>query len=457
MINIPPIKSSPVIKSELIADVSKVWRVGQILNATVQQGGKAESTVLIQLGGSVLEAKTPINLQTGQGIQLMVKSVSENQPGKLPLLTILSPEVAKAELGAMAAKKLGQFIAIQQSFSLLQNVSQNLLAANVQQRGLPKSLKILLQNMQSNLQLSSENINGPQLKQQLLNSGIFLEAKLLNEAGLNNANNTGLSGDFKFQLLAIRLELFNLLSVSQKGAGQAVSASSLSELQLLLQSSTNVAELIKFLSAGLSKSSLSQITELLSKQMVEAPVDEKLQQIEQTLRRIIEQQPQINQRELVEQLRFRLQLLDLSQMVEQSISKLTSLQLQPLGRDADNLVLLLFNLVFKSRDEQFDIKFRIEEENKSELQEKSWRVILDFEFNTLGKVQSVISLKGSQFSGQFYAEKQSTANKVEQLLPLLHMSLAKAGFAVSGISVERRMPNEEVNIKSRISILDEKA
>lgn len=74
MINIPPIKPSSSMPSELISRVSETLRVGQVLSATTQRGGDAMSKVLIQLGEHTLQAKTPVRLETGQEIKLLVKA-----------------------------------------------------------------------------------------------------------------------------------------------------------------------------------------------------------------------------------------------------------------------------------------------------------------------------------------------------------------------------------------------
>ncbi|MDH5736124.1 MAG: hypothetical protein OEY87_08390, partial [Gammaproteobacteria bacterium] len=85
MINIPPIKPRTDIKSDILSDITKTWKVGQVLNATVEKGGKPLDTILLRLGQHLLESRTPITLKDGETIQLVVK-----QMGIEPLLGIKS-------------------------------------------------------------------------------------------------------------------------------------------------------------------------------------------------------------------------------------------------------------------------------------------------------------------------------------------------------------------------------
>lgn len=65
MINIPPVPANTEIRGPLIPDVTKAWKLGQLLNATVARDASANDTVLIRMGLTTLEAKTPIPLRAG--------------------------------------------------------------------------------------------------------------------------------------------------------------------------------------------------------------------------------------------------------------------------------------------------------------------------------------------------------------------------------------------------------
>ena len=469
MINIPPIKSSTPVKPEILAEVTKTWRVGQILNATTQQGGDALSKVLIQVGQHTLEAKTPVALQTGQDIKLLVKTSS----GQLPILSILSPQVTGTNQSVntgsttdinQASSKLRQFIAVQQSFSQLQQLSQSLLKLNISQLKLPQSLKTELLNIQNTLNIDSKKITPSQLKNHILNSGVFLESKLLKQFSITPAqlktSNT-LNNDFKFQLLTIKAELdkINLPVTNQHLNPKTLTTQQVNQLKTDIQNIGNKpVEIINRLISTLPRPLIIQLTNILATPSTDTPVSKDLELISQTLLKTTNTAQSTNHNNLIEQLRSRLMLLDLGQQVEQSISKITSLQLQPLSREADGLVLLLFNLIFKDSHEHFDLSFRIQEDDDSSTTDnESWKITLNFNFKTLGQVKSNIHLIDNQVSTVFFTELSSTAEKIQPLLPLLERGFKQAGLEVLSLDVVKGLTTDPKVIDSNINLLDEKA
>ena len=473
MINIPPIKQSSTVKADVIADVTRTWKVGQVLSATTQQGGQALSNVLIRVGQHTIEAKTPITLQNGQEVKLLVKSLSENQLNnqitRLPLLSIIEASPVLPEVNKLAAIKLRQFIAVQQSFSQLQQLANGLLTLKPGAEKLPSALKNLLNTLQQTIQINTKNLSPAQLKQQIFNSGIFLESKILNLQSQQNSGNkaeNSLMHDFKYQLLTIKSELAALTPVKNQAGAMQLTPQRLDQLHTLIKqtgsnlSNTGISELTDKLIALLPKTSLIQISHLLAGLKPDAVISNDVQALARALINTLQQQSGGNQKtsQLQEQLHFRLMLLDLNQQIEQSISKITSLQLQPMSRESDNLVLLLFNLVFKDSHDRFDIDFRIQQENdKTDPDEEGWLVTLSFNFNTLGKVQSKIHLVGNHVSSVFHTELSDTAEKITQLLPLLESGLKKTGLNIINLSVDNNLLDDKPFISNQVNLLDEKA
>lgn len=472
MINIPPIKSSTSVKAELIPDVTRTWKVGQILSATTERGGEALSKVLIRVGQHTLEAKTPVPLQTGQDVKLLVKTLADNQAMKLPLLSILAADIEPAgKTGTLATTKLRQFIAIQQSFSQLHTLAQNLFTNKSFNDKLPAAIKTELAHLLNTLPIKAESINSAQLKQLILNSGIFFESKLLSQIKNPESqfkNSSSLINDFKFQLLSIKSRLSQLIptpaATQQNLTPETIQQ--ITQLQTLIQQNNihltknNAAELINKLVSILPKQSLAQISTLLASPIPHTQTADKIEALTQNLIQLIQQQsqPQKTQDNILDQLRFRLMLLDLGQQVDQSISKLTSLQLQPLSREGDNLVFILFNLIFKDSHQQFDVNFRIQQEDEKAGSEKdSWQISLTFNFKSLGKVQSNIHLVNDRVSTVFHTELNSTSEKIKPLLPLLESGLKNAGLTVINLAVTSGLLTEKPEINSRISLLDENA
>ncbi len=465
MINIPPIKTTSPGRTELLADVTQTWKVGQILSATTEQGGKPQSNVLIRLGKQLLQAQTPVALENGQAVKLLVKSTGNTQLNQLPLLTIIGSE-NKAEKtdGQLAATKLRQFIAVQQSFSLLQQSTQTILQQDNIRQLMSSSLLNKLDNLQKSQQLVSNTLDGSQLKQHLHNSGLFLENKLLThiKQGTQPAKaDKVLYNDVKFQLLAIKAELTPLLSTATTAKPAELTTQSLTQLVAYIQQSQHSPQqLVDKLTALLPVTNLGQLTQLIASSNLQISVSEELKLLAQTLLQSIQQQPsaQKDLQQLIQQLRFRLAVTELSQQVENSINKITSMQLQPLTRESDSLVLLLFNLVFKDAHEQFDINFRIQqEESQGEDDDENWKIMLTFNFKTLGKVQSEIHLLNDRVSTVFHTELDSTASKIQPLLPLLKNGLTNAGLQVISLDVNTRLSAENSVVHSSHHILDENA
>lgn len=465
MINIPPIKATTPGRTELLTDVTRTWKVGQILSATTEQGGKPQSNVLIRLGQQLLQAQTPVALENGQAVKLLVKSAGNSQLNQLPLLSIVTSENRPTQADSQAAaSKLRQFIAVQQSFSLLQQSSQSLLQHNKNKQLISNSLIKQLHSLQNSQQLNTSKLDASQLKQQLMNSGLFLESKLLTQLkqGPQQAktDNT-LFNDIKFQLLAIKAELAPLLPGSGSIKPAELTTRSLTQLVAYIQQSQHTPQqLVEKLTALLPVSSLSQLTQLISTPNQQVSIAEELKLLSQALLQSIQQQPsaQKDLQQLIQQLRFQVALIELNQQVENSINKITSLQLQPLSRESDSLVLLLFNLVFKDAHQQFDINFRIQqEETQTENDNESWKVLLTFNFKTLGKVQSDIHLLNDRVSTVFHTELDSTAKKIQPLLPLLESGLTNAGLQVISLDVNTELKINNEIVHSEHHILDENA
>ncbi len=477
MINIPPIKQSANIKVEIIPELTRTWKVGQILNATTQRGGEALSDVLIRVGQQTLQAKTPVALQSGQELKLLVKSLNEFQTNsnisKLPQFSIIEikPATDIAKSPDTIAAKLRQFIAVQQSFTQLQQSTANLLNNKLSESQLNPAFKSSLNQLQQSILLTSSNLSTASLKQKIMDSGIFFEPKISTQIShLKNDTKIppSLNRDFKFQLLSIKAELTKFIPMNQQQPPEILTRPQLETLQLAIKNSlmatgeTKVSDLINKLVSLLPKSSLIQISNLLSTPKPDTTIPPEIQSIAKLLISTLQLQGNQQKHQLLTQLEFRLQLLDLNLQIDQSISKITSLQLQPLlqtfGKESDSLVLLLFNLVFKDAHEHFDIDFRIQQdENKEDCDEESWTVILSFNFKTLGKVQTKIHLVGDMVSSVFYTELASTAEKIKKLLPILESGLTKIGLKINNLAVENSILERNPIVNRQINLLDENA
>lgn len=457
MINIPPIKASAAPTTPLLTEVSKTWKVGQILSATSTQTSPAHSNVLLQMGQHLIQTKTPVDIQQGQQVNLQVKSLGDPQEKLLPLLKLLPLTSTDTQLiSKIATGKLREFIAVQQHLSQLQKSAHQLLSLAQKQTtpALPESLTASIQKLQTSLQVKSQNLDASQLKQLISNSGVFLENKLANQIN-QVANMTPqqvlkpLYNDMKLQLLSLSQQLTQLTGQLPHKNYQPVlnlTPQQSQQLQNLVSQYADKPTLwVKPLTNSLAPSNLQQLVQYLQLPKSEQNISEQLKQLADTILQQLQQQP-LTQRKLqslTDLLQNRLAIMELSQQVDQSISKITSLQLQPLTREGDNMIMLFFNLVFKDSHEHFDIQFNIQQENeKDQSNEESWKATLVFHFKTLGEVQSKIHLLGDRVSTVFYTEVTTTAEKIKSLLPVLNEALNKAGLTVISLDVNNQLPND---------------
>ena len=144
MINISATPSLSKILTEPVPDVTKTWKVGQVLNATAERNANAQDNVLMRMGQSILQAKTPIALKAGDPLKLLVKSL-----GDMPVLKIQTRASPPART---AASNLKSFIGRQQDLTGLLQLSQKII-------DMPSTTKALKQ------QLINLNQQLPNIKQ----------------------------------------------------------------------------------------------------------------------------------------------------------------------------------------------------------------------------------------------------------------------------------------------------
>ncbi len=462
MADIPPIKQTTNIQQSVITDVTKTWKVGQILNGTTQKGGNALSNVIIKIGQQTVQAKTPILLKDGEEVKLLVKTEFENTTNKkmvkLPILSILNENQSILSKNNTAAIKLRQFISIQQSFNQVQQLTETLLSRSKPLAKLPNYLNNSLNDIQNNLITKYESINPAQIKQQILNSGIFYESKLFQNI-YNQKINNNLSTDFKYQLLSTKSALSDILPNKSFSDNK----------QLIIKSLTLIQKIITQKNSSLRNTELTSTTvkilDLLSKpsliQLANSLIGDTQDKIPSeliTLKKIISMNLSQTIPQFQEHIKTRLMLFELNQQVDQAISKITSLQLQPMSREGDNMVLLLFNMIFKDSNDRFDINYRVQQDNKKDdTDNQSWSVVLNFNFKSLGKIQSKINLQGNNLSNIFNTEHSTTAKKIEELLPLLEKKLIKTELNIAHLSVINTLSINNPITQSLINLLDENA
>lgn len=170
------------------ASPSAQLQLGQRLDASVTallDGGK----ILIDIGGTRLEARTSLTTSVGQRLELEVI-----EAGKQTILSIVSPPPSSTPLTAALRKTLPQQQAMQTIFTRL----TALLSSSSE---LPPATAALLEQLIEQLPTPEDISRADVLKQAMMDSGPFLEHKLSLAPKA-----AALAGDLKANLLRLLAE-----------------------------------------------------------------------------------------------------------------------------------------------------------------------------------------------------------------------------------------------------------
>ena len=464
MINIQPTPSLSKILTEPVPDASKTWKVGQILNATAERNANAQDNVLMRMGKSILEAKTPIALKAGDALKLLVKP-----PGDRPVLKILTT----ASPPRIAAQYLKSFIARQQDLTSLQQLSQKIIASP----STPKILKQPLIDLNQQLPGVEQATQAKTLKKLIQNSGVFLESKLKHlsqdarrhdslqhgQLRQDSQQQTAITQDVKSQLLRIsaqlKSELPELATKSPITTTKNLQTVIDPLVKQFIKGEINLIKLSRLLSILLPKKQSQLIQQALTVSDKTLLAKELQNSFTVLLNHI---QQQANPKQIQDNLSCLLKTMALLQELKTGIdgvlAKITSQQLTTLTREADGLLLLLFDIVLKDKTENHLIQFRLEQEKSAKDQKtSSWTVALNFNFKELGPIQARLHLTDKHISTVFRAEQENTAKNISKQINLLDTAFRRIGFDAINLDVSRGSISKARDLPKNIHILDEKA
>lgn len=460
MINISATPSLSKILTAPVPDVSKTWKVGQILNATAERNVPAQNNVLIRIGQSILQAKTPVALNAGEPLKLLVKSL-----GNTPVLKI---QTSASPPERTVASNLKSFIGRQQDLTGLLQLSQKI----IDMPATTKALKQQLNNLNQQLPSITQATQATTLKNLIKNSGIFLESKLnhLQQQALQHdvlqhvqLRHHMLNQDIKSQLLRISAQLQGdmpeLTAKSQITPTKSIQAVLDPLVKQFIKSEINLTQLATQLTIQLPKNQSQLIQQALT--ISETTLLPKaLQNSFTLLLNHIQQQamPKQIQDHLSGQLKTMELLQELKTGIDGALAKITSQQLTTLTREADSLLLLLFDIYLKDKTENHLIQFRLEQE-KSEQEPNcsSWTVALNFNFNGLGPIQARLHLTNNHLSTVFCAEKENTAKEISKQINLLDTAFRHIGFDTINLDVTQGSISKPQDLAKNVHLLDEKA
>lgn len=463
MINIPPIKPGTEIKTELIPDVTRSWKVGQLLNATVERGGEALSRVLLRVGPQQLEARTPVALNDGDQLQLLIKTLGEK-----PLLSIQT-DIPKAQI---AANQLRSVIAQQPDLGkLLLTLQQAVLDDK-----LPAPVKQSLQQLLLRFPAAEQMVRSDLLKSIVQNSGVALESRLA--AALINKTTSPttpipasvVESDIKAGLLRLSHHIEQVMREQQLLPPVPASVTTTtttadkktaeldSVIQRFIQGEINLRQLATALQSLLSKPEQEQLQKFLATAPTPLPplLAEKLLLLVQHL------QHHASGKQLAENLLSLLRNLpplhEVKQLLDSAVARITSQQLMPLTRDADAPQLLFFDIPVKEKHGFNVFRFRVEQDAPAAGKEQAgWTVTINFDLSPMGPIQARLHLIGEQISSVFHAQKTQTLAMLQQHIGLLEQAYARAGLQVGRIDIISGRPPAQPGVANSVHILDEQA
>ena len=436
MVNIPIIPPVTEIHTELLPGLSQILKVGQVLNATVERGGENLDKILLRIGHQLLESKTPISLQTGEQIKVLVKAL-----GTAPLLSIITPP----STAQVAAQHLRPFINAQSDWRPLIALVIKMLGDN----RMPADIKPLLQKLLQQIP-QPEQLSQPQtLKYFIERSGILLEPRLAHQLSAASAAGT----DFKAQLQQLDTLLRN---VSPLAGHSTHHEQAIRFIENYVRSpQLPLLALAQELGALISPADMRLLIHTIEIHKIDTPLATALLQL---FSHVQKHQGTATLEQLIKLIGDQNTTGELKAAVAQSIAHISQQQLLPMLRDADSALLLLFGLPLRHDNETHWINFRIEQETKSDQHNQSgWRVTLNFNIPSLGPLQAAIHLKDKQLSTTFRATQTSTLEKIKMHMPQLERALQRAGLDVIKLEVVQGPIEATPTIISNVQLLDEQA
>ncbi len=368
----------------------KSWQVGQILSATVA-GVAGNGAVTLRINNLLLNAQTSLPLQTGQTLKLEVA-----RGGEQPLLKIALP----ASPQDVQAQALRQALPRQLPLApLLANLGA--VAARLQNAPDPagKELAQLARQVINGLASKGDVSQGAGLKQAVLNSGVFLEAKLA--AALNGGPPLP-PGDLKAGLLRLLAALERQSGGGATGERTATDTSATAREAGRAAPTTTPPPPLR----GALPQTQASVNVPRAETALTTTTTDMLRQTEGAL--------------------ARLQLSQLASLPsEQQPQRLWSLELPVL------------------HDQRTDLfQLRIEEEAAGAQQNSvtPWSVMLAFDLPSLGPVHARILVNGPQVSATLWAERPSTAALFNDQLDELRSGLQRAGMLVGRVACTEGTP-----------------
>ena len=392
-INGPP---PSIIKPMPLPNAINSWQVGQVLQASVIKQAGPQSLIL-QVANQQLQAETSINLPAGQKLELRVSQLGDKPILQARILNPIQTSAPQANqpvaTDAAINMLLKQALPKQASMaSLLANLvwlNQSASKTAV----IPAPVLHIIKQLVKQLPSRKSASNAGQLKQDILNSGIFLENKLSKLANDGAKQTDKPAADLKLSLLRLL------------GAIQKTAKPDNARPPHPLPSQTG------------NQANFQQAFTL-------PPLRGQMPQ------------PQAQANANLSGLGNLPQLLSaLTKQVESSLARTQLHQAASLPNSDQTPINLAFELPVRNQQhvDIFDISINEEEKNNPNKKDnkRQWSINLAFDLDGLGPVHSKLKMIDNKISTTFWSENAETAQLFNKHLDNLRQRYHQAGLESS--------------------------
>lgn len=395
-INGPP---PSTFKPTQLSNAINSWQVGQVLQATVIKQASPQSLIL-QVANQQLQAQTSVSLPAGQKLELRVSQLGDkpvlqvrilnptSQPGPQANPSIATDAVISAILKQALPKQASMASLLANLVWLNQSASKT--------AAIPAPVLDIIKQLIKQLPTRKSATNAGQLKQDILNSGIFLESKLTRDKTKQTDKS---AADLKLSLLRL---LGAIQKTTQSGTPQTLP---------------------------------SQISNQANFQQAFTPPPLRGQ--------MPQPQPQANAN-LAGQSNLPQLLSALGKQVESSLARTQLHQAASLANSDQAPINLAFELPVRNQQhvDIFDISINEEDQNNPDKNDnkQQWSINFAFNLDGLGPVYSKLKMIDNKVSTTFWSESAETTQLLNKHLDNLRQRYHQAGLESSELCCYRGTP-----------------
>jgi hypothetical protein len=416
-ISITQLTTPLAVKSEQL-NLSRLF-IGQILNASVVDKKSPESFIL-QIGNKQIEAKTAQSKPLNVGDQLKLIVEKQDNPITLRVMQhdqkVVTYEAKQQLLRESIPKQAG----LEKLTTVLSQASKNVKDVF---KNLPLPIEQQFKKLIEQLPVKSSLNNEAGLKTAIKNSGIFLEAKLLTDAGSKDKS--------KFGAL---LRTTNL--VPQKTSAQLLNQAS---IQPLLQTlhldiskdlKTNLLQLSDVLSKYKQEHQKHVSDAVLMKQSQLASIEVANKNTKDTAAKAVE-------------LSLKAETDELSKHIESSIARIEVNQSKAIVTHDNQSPLWSIEMPVKDKQDidllKLNIQSDIESKDENE-REQVWTTDLKITFENIGTISAKLSIIHQEVNASLWSDNAMLNNLIDKNLSILYKKIETCGLATGKIVCLKEIP-----------------